>query len=71
MKLIVRLSLVILLGLSSLARAADPLVITSGSDRAMPIAVVPFAWSGQQRLSEDLAQIVTIQAYLPPLRATT
>lgn len=63
MKLIVRLSLVILLGLSSLARAADPLVITSGSDRAMPIAVVPFAWSGQQRLSEDLAQIVSNDLY--------
>ena len=26
------------------AQAADPLVISSGSDRAIPIAVVPFGW---------------------------
>lgn len=41
------------------AQAADPLVISSGSDRAIPIAVVPFGWQGGQPLPEDLANIVS------------
>ena len=41
------------------AQAADPLVISSGSDRAIPIAVVPFGWHGGQPLPEDLANIVS------------
>ena len=40
------------------AQAADPLVISSGSDRAIPIAVVPFGWQGGQPLPEDIANIV-------------
>lgn len=41
------------------AQAADPLVISSGSDRAIPIAVVPFGWQGGQPLPEDLGNIVS------------
>ena len=41
------------------AQAADPLVISSGSDRAIPIAVVPFGWQGGQPLPEDIANIVS------------
>jgi len=41
------------------AQAADPLVISSGSDRAIPIAVVPFGWQGGQPLPEDIASIVS------------
>ncbi|MDR6236172.1 Tol-Pal system beta propeller repeat protein TolB [Pseudomonas oryzihabitans] len=40
------------------AQAADPLVISSGSDRAIPIAVVPFGWQGGQPLPDDIASIV-------------
>ncbi|WP_282283309.1 Tol-Pal system beta propeller repeat protein TolB [Pseudomonas sp. PS02302] len=41
------------------AQAADPLVISSGSDRAIPIAVVPFGWQGGQPLPEDLGNIIS------------
>jgi len=41
-----------------LAQAADPLLISGGTDRAIPIAVVPFAWQGGTMLPEDIAQIV-------------
>ncbi|WP_158896742.1 MULTISPECIES: Tol-Pal system beta propeller repeat protein TolB [unclassified Pseudomonas] len=41
------------------AQAADPLVISSGSDRAIPIAVVPFGWQGGQPLPEDLGNVVS------------
>ncbi|MBS7663305.1 Tol-Pal system protein TolB [Pseudomonas lalucatii] len=52
---------IVLLGLAMLAggvQAADPLVITSGTDRATPIAVVPFGWQGGSVLPEDIAEIV-------------
>ena len=42
----------------SVVHAADPLLISGGSDRAIPIAVVPFAWQGGNALPEDMAQIV-------------
>ncbi|WP_371921510.1 Tol-Pal system beta propeller repeat protein TolB [Pseudomonas sp. C27(2019)] len=42
----------------SAVQAADPLLISGGSDRAIPIAVVPFAWQGASALPEDLAQII-------------
>jgi len=34
------------------------IVVTSGSDRAIPIAVVPFGWQGGSVLSEDMAEII-------------
>lgn len=52
---IVLLSLTMLVG--SL-QAADPLVISTGTDRATPIAVVPFGWQGGTVLPEDMAEII-------------
>ncbi|MFZ3155859.1 Tol-Pal system beta propeller repeat protein TolB [Pseudomonas sp.] len=51
----------VLLGLTLLVgtvQAADPLVISSGTDRATPIAVVPFGWQGGSVLPEDMAEII-------------
>jgi len=50
-----------LLGLAMLVgtvQAADPLVISSGTDRATPIAVVPFGWQGGNVLPEDMSDII-------------
>jgi TolB protein len=52
---------IVLVGLAMLVgnvQAADPLVISSGSDRATPIAVVPFGWQGGSVLPEDMADII-------------
>ncbi len=51
----------VLLGLALMVgtvQAADPLVISSGTDRATPIAVVPFGWQGGNLLPEDMADII-------------
>ncbi len=63
MKALIRVALLGLLAIASLARAADPLVVSSGSDRGVPIAVVPFGWNGGMPLSEDMAQIVGNDLY--------
>ncbi|GGM05748.1 protein TolB [Pseudomonas asuensis] len=52
---IVLLGLVFLVGA---AQAADPLVVSSGNDKAIPIAVVPFGWQGGQPLPDDMANII-------------
>jgi len=57
-KLVLRLLLVAQLLLSSQLYAEEVLVISRGVDRAMPIAVVPFAASGME-LAEDAAMIVS------------
>jgi TolB protein len=52
---------IVLLGfmvLASAAYAADPLVVSSGNDKAIPIAVVPFGWQGGQPLPEDMANVI-------------
>ncbi len=52
---------IVLLGMFMLAgavQAADPLVITKGTDRATPIAVVPFGWQGGTVLPDDMAEII-------------
>ena len=52
---------IVLFGLTLLVgtvQAADPLVISSGTDRATPIAVVPFGWQGGSVLPEDMADII-------------
>ncbi len=52
---------VALLGLAlfvGAVQAAEPLVISHGSDRAIPIAVVPFAWQGGSILPEDMSKII-------------
>jgi TolB protein len=57
-------ALIICWGLTaSLAFAADPLVITRGADRAIPVAVVPFGWSGSTLLPEDPARIIGNDLY--------
>ena len=33
------------------------ILVTSGSDRATPIAVVPFGWQGGNVLPEDMSEI--------------
>lgn len=52
---------IVLLGLTLMVgsvQAADPLVISSGTDRATPIAVVPFGWQGGSILPEDMSEII-------------
>ena len=52
---------ILLLGLMLLAggvQAADPLLISRGTDRAIPIAVVPFGWQGGSVLPEDMSTII-------------
>ncbi|MGE7960536.1 Tol-Pal system beta propeller repeat protein TolB, partial [Pseudomonas sp. NPDC089530] len=34
------------------------ILVTSGSDRATPIAVVPFGWQGGSVLPDDMAEII-------------
>ena len=48
---------VIALCTAQLALAQEAIEITKGSDKATPIAVVPFGWQGSAPLPEDLAQI--------------
>jgi TolB protein len=47
-----------LLGAMQVARAELTIVITKGSDQSIPIAVVPFAWSGVGGVPFDVAQLV-------------
>ncbi|MBF7729354.1 Tol-Pal system beta propeller repeat protein TolB [Pseudomonas sp. N040] len=52
---------ILLLGLTLLVgsvQAADPLLISRGTDRAIPIAVVPFGWQAGSVLPEDLSSII-------------
>ncbi len=52
---------IVLLGLAMLVgsvQAAEPLVISTGTDRATPIAVVPFGWQGGSVLPEDMAETI-------------
>lgn len=42
----------------SLSNAELNIVITQGVDNPIPIAIVPFSWSGDGVLSEDISQIV-------------
>ena len=58
MNALMRIALLGLTLLASMVQAADPLVISAGTDRATPIAVVPFGWSSATVLPEDMAQIV-------------
>jgi len=53
-----RIALLWLAMLVGSANAADPLLITQGTDRATPIAVVPFGWQGGNVLPEDMADII-------------
>ncbi|WP_417222573.1 Tol-Pal system beta propeller repeat protein TolB [Amphritea sp.] len=48
---------------SLLARAELTVEITQGVDEPTPIAVVPFAWSGNQALPDDIAKVVGDDLY--------
>jgi len=55
--------LTLLMTLDSLAQSAEPLLITRSTDRATPIAVVPFGWQGDDAPPGDIAQIVADDLY--------
>lgn len=48
---------------SLLARAELTVEITQGVDEPTPIAVVPFSWSGDQALPDDIAEVVGDDLY--------
>ncbi len=51
--------LLMLCCVASLAMAEEKnILVTSGADRAIPIAVVPFGWQGGTVLPEDLATVI-------------
>ncbi|SFD15767.1 TolB protein [Pseudomonas citronellolis] len=51
--------LVALLCVASVAMADEKnILVTSGADRAVPIAVVPFGWQGGNVLPDDMANII-------------
>lgn len=51
--------LVVMFCMAGLAYAQERnILVTSGADRAIPIAVVPFGWQGGNVLPEDMAEIV-------------
>ena len=54
---------VVMFCFAALAQAQNVIEITRGTDRATPIAVVPFGWSGSAPLPEDLAQITGKDLY--------
>ncbi|MBD9424937.1 Tol-Pal system protein TolB [Pseudomonas sp. PDM15] len=58
MNTLIRIALLGLALLVGSVQAADPLVVTSGSDRAIPIAVVPFGWQGGTVLPEDMSTVI-------------
>ena len=55
MSTLIRIALFALALVAGAAQAADPLVISSGNDRAIPIAVVPFGFQGGNVLPEDMS----------------
>lgn len=58
MNTLMRMALLGLMLLAGIAKAADPLLVSSGADRAIPIAVVPFGWQGGAALPEDMAEVL-------------
>lgn len=58
MSTLIRIALFALALMAGAAQAADPLVISSGNDRAIPIAVVPFGFQGGNVLPEDMSNII-------------
>lgn len=59
MKTVFRMILLGLLGLAGTALAQEANIrVTSGIDRAIPVAVVPFGWQGATVLPEDLSRVI-------------
>ena len=60
MRNLLRGMLVVICCMAGIAAADEKnILVTSGSDRATPIAVVPFGWQGGSVLPDDMAQIVS------------
>ncbi|MCB1756759.1 MAG: Tol-Pal system beta propeller repeat protein TolB [Gammaproteobacteria bacterium] len=57
-KLFSLLAIVLLSGWLSQARAAMEIEITRAGQSALPIAIVPFGWSGQTEVPEDIAAVI-------------
>ena len=54
-----RALLIMLCCTAGLAMAEEKnILVTSGADRAIPVAVVPFGWQGGSLVPEDMAEIV-------------
>lgn len=51
-------SILLMLVLGSAVAQEKNIVVTSGTDRAIPIAVVPFGWQGGSVPPEDMAEII-------------
>ncbi len=51
--------LLVLLGLAGNAQAVIEIEITQGGESAIPIAIVPFGWSGAGEAPEDIAAIIS------------
>ncbi len=51
-------AVLVMLGVAGGAHAVIDIEITQGGNNAIPIAVVPFGWTGDGKLPEDLAAIV-------------
>jgi TolB protein len=65
--------LVVICCMAGIAAADEKnILVTSGSDRATPIAVVPFGWQGGSVLPDDMSQIVSDDlrnsGYYAPIR---
>lgn len=58
MNILIRIVLLGLTMMVGVVQAADPLVISTGTDRATPIAVVPFGWQSGSVLPDDMAEII-------------
>ncbi|SCZ50095.1 Tol-Pal system beta propeller repeat protein TolB [Thiohalomonas denitrificans] len=53
-----RLLLLLLLIVPALVQARLEVTVTGGAEGALPIAIVPFGWDGDEVLSEDIAAII-------------
>ena len=59
MRNLLRGMLVVICCMAGIAAADEKnILVTSGSDRATPIAVVPFGWQGGSVLPDDMAEII-------------
>ena len=59
MRNLLRGMLVVICCMAGMAAADEKnILVTSGSDRATPIAVVPFGWQGGSVLPDDMAEII-------------
>ncbi|WP_303901423.1 Tol-Pal system beta propeller repeat protein TolB [Thiohalomonas denitrificans] len=53
-----RFILLLLLVMPALVQARLEVTVTGGAEGALPIAILPFGWEGEEPLSEDIAAII-------------